>query len=370
MIYFDNAATTFPKPQIVYDSVDYAMKELSFNAGRGSYKYAKDTFNMIEETRKKIASLINVTGDKVIFTSSATEAINSLIVGLELTENDCVYISPFEHNAIVRTLNYYKIKYEIIPFNKNNWEVDYNKLNDLFLMKKPKAIIISHVSNTTGFLLPYQNIFELSKKFGAINILDAAQSFGIKEININNIDAVVFAGHKSLYGLFGIGGYINISKLKLKNYIIGGTGTDSLNVNMPTELPYSQEAGSPNSIAIYSIYNSIDFIKYNRIDIKEEKLVQYFLEKVKKLNKVIVYLPENYISEGIVSFNVLGYSSNEIGIILSDEYDICVRTGYHCAPLIHDFIDSKKYYGTVRISFGAFNTNEEIDCLIKALSEL
>lgn len=170
--------------------------------------------------------------------------------------------------------------------------------------------------------------------------------------------------------MFGIGGYINISKLKLKNYIIGGTGTDSLNVNMPTELPYSQEAGSPNSIAIYSIYNSLDFIKCNRIDIKEEKLVQYFLEKVKKLNKVIVYLPENYISEGIVSFNVLGYSSNEIGIILSDEYDICVRTGYHCAPLIHDFIDSKKYYGTVRVSFGAFNTNEEIDCLIKALSEL
>ena len=370
MIYFDNAATTFPKPDCVYESVGFAMKNYAFNAGRGSYSAAQSTFKMIEETREKIASLSGCNGNDVVFCPSATNAINSIIVGLNLSEKDYVYVSPFEHNAIIRTLKFYNVNIIVIPFDKLTWKVDYNKLNDLFVLNKPTAVMLSHISNVTGFLLPYEEIFTLAKKYGSVNILDAAQSYGVKKVNTNSLDFIVFAGHKSLYALFGIAGYINVNKISLLNTIIGGTGSDSLNEKMPDEMPFKYEAGSPNSIAIYSLNKSIDFLKVNNIEKIESKMVQYFIEKAKKVSKIKIYLPENYISSGIVSFNIEGYTSDEVGTILSEEFDICVRTGYHCAPYIHDLISSKEYLGTVRVSFGAFNTIEEVDILVSALAEL
>jgi selenocysteine lyase/cysteine desulfurase len=179
MIYFDNAATTFPKPQCVYDAVQEGMKKYSFNSGRGSYKEAKDTYKMIEETREKIAKLVDTDRNKVIFTSSATESINNIVYGLNLLESDTVFVSPFEHNAIFRTLHNVGVNIEIIPFDCNTWILDIEKYRNAIVYKKPKAVIISHISNVTGYLLPYQDIFEISKKYNCINILDSAQAFGI-----------------------------------------------------------------------------------------------------------------------------------------------------------------------------------------------
>ena len=369
MIYFDNAATTFPKPKCVYDGINEGMQKYSFNAGRGSYNAAKDTFKMIDETREKIGSLIQCDKNKVVFTSSATESLNNIIYGLGIKKGDNVYVSPFEHNAILRTLTNCEANIIIIPFDRN-WNVDETKLNDMMILNKPKATIISHISNVTGFMLPYEKIFSISRKYGSTNVLDSAQGFGVYSVNKDNLDIVVFAGHKSLYALFGIAGYINITGLKLRCYKVGGTGSDSLNLNMPESFPARYEAGSLNSVGIYSINCSIDFLKNAKFDIIKEELVDYFLKKVKNNDQIIVYLPENYISYGIVSINVKGYTADEVGTILSDDYDICVRTGYHCAPFIHDFIDSKKYNGTVRISFSGFNTKEEIDELILALENL
>ena len=177
MIYFDNAATTFPKPQCVYDAINEGMKKFSFNAGRGSYKVATDTFNMIVDTRKKIANMINVNHNQVAFTSSATEALNIIINGLNLKSGDKVYVSPFEHNSIVRTLHKCAVDIRLIPFNKKDWSVDYDRLNDELAINKPKAVIISHISNVTGYELPYDEIFKCSKKYGAITLLDSAQIY-------------------------------------------------------------------------------------------------------------------------------------------------------------------------------------------------
>ena len=370
MIYFDNAATTFPKPDCVYDAIQYGMRQYSFNAGRGSYQSSKKTFDMIEETRNKIASLVDTEGNKVIFTSSATESLNNILYGLSLSSNDYVLVSPFEHNAVIRTLHNIGVNIIFIPFNKDTWELIINDLNDLCIIKKPKATVISHISNVTGYELPYKEIFNITKKYQSTNILDCAQSFGIFPVEKANVDFLIFAGHKSLYAMFGIAGYINLGDIPLSLYKVGGTGTDSLNPNMPDYAPTRYEAGSPNSVGVFSINKSIDYLKTENFAEKERRLSEYLINKLSNLKEVHMYLPTGYISRGIVSFNIDGFSSDEIGNILSDDYDISVRTGYHCAPYIHEFIDSLKFNGTVRVSLGVFNTKAEIDKLIQALKEI
>ncbi len=370
MIYFDNAATTYPKPQCVYDAINEGMKLYSFNAGRGSYKAAQSTYKMIEDTRCKIASLIDANADGVIFTSSATESINNILYGLSLNKNDNVYVTPFEHNAIMRTLHKLGVNIIVIPFDANTWKLKIDELRSMMVISKPKAVVISHISNVTGFEIPYHDIFALSKEFGAKNVLDSAQGFGIYKIDRKNIDFVVFAGHKSLYAAFGIAGYINIGNVKLETYKVGGTGSDSLNLEMPSMSPLRYEAGSMNSVGIFSINKSIEFLNNSNFEDKKKELSEYFINELRKIDNVVVYCPDNYITHGIVSFNIDGYTSDEVGSILSDDYDICVRTGFHCAPLIHDFINSKKYMGTVRVSFSGFNEVSEIDVLIEAIKEM
>jgi len=370
MIYFDNAATTYPKPESVYKAIDYGMRNFAFNSGRGMYDASYKTFNMIKETREKLGSVVGLDGDNVVFTGSATESLNAIIRGLNICKGDSVLVSPFDHNAIVRTV--YGTGAEIIqiPFDKETWRIDEQKLNNILVMKKPKAIVISHISNVTGFELPYVDIFRIGKKYKTINVLDSAQGFGIYNINKENVDFVVFAGHKSLYAMAGIAGYINTGNVELDIYKFGGTGSDSLNLNMPESVPMRYEAGSSNAVGIYSINAAIDYLKSDNYSKKEEDLTEYLITRLKELNNVKIYLPDGYIPKGIVSINIEGYKAEEVGEILSNEYNICLRTGFHCAPYVHDFIGSRMQSGTVRISLGIFNTMEEIDALVKALGEI
>lgn len=374
MIYLDNSATTFPKPDVVYEAIDYASRNLAFNAGRGTYKQATQASDLISLAREKVSDLVNCNSNGVTFFSSATEALNIIINGLGIKNNDNVYISPFEHNAIIRPL--YNLKKTInfniyiLPFDKDTWELQNDVLKNMFARNNPNYIFISHVSNVTGFILPYQDIFSNGKKYGSINILDSAQSFGILNPKIEFIDFIVFAGHKSLYASFGIAGFININDYKLNIIKSGGNGSESLNHNMPNSTYKRYESGSQNIIAIYSLITSIDWLKQNNIFSHECELVRYCFEKMRKNSKIKIYLPPIDKNLGIISFNIDGYSPEEVGSILSDEYDICVRTGYHCSPLVHDFLDTKDIGGTIRISFGAFNTINEIDILIEALDSL
>ena len=370
MIYFDNAATTFPKPKCVYDAVNEGMKNFSFNAGRGGYKAAVDTYKMVEDTREKIANLTKAKPNQVVFTSSATESLNIIINGLGLKRGDKIYISPFEHNSIVRTLHKLGVDINLIPFDKNDWSVDYAKLNDELAINKPKAVIISHISNVTGYELPYDKIFSYTKKYNAINILDSAQGFGIYSIDYKNVDFVVFAGHKSLYSVFGVAGFVNINEIFLNVYKTGGTGSDSLNLEMPEDFPSRMEAGSLNSVAIYALNKSIDFVVNSDFSQRKHELTNYLISKLIELDNVIIYCPKDVEPKGIVAFNIEGYTSDEVGKILSSQYDICVRTGYHCAPFVHDFIGDRKFGGCVRVSFGGFNKTEEVDKLIKAVREI
>ena len=374
MIYFDNAATTYPKPEVVYEELDKANRN-AFNTGRGSYKPARELTKVMDEVREKILKLNNING-KVAFTSSATQSLNNIIFGIDIKDNSNIYVTPFEHNSVIRPLFELKKKKNIniyyLPFDKKTWDLDEEKTENMFAMHKPDAILLTHVNNVTGYIQDYEKIFEKAEKYKSINILDCSQSYGIIKINnINNINYIVFAGHKSLYASFGIAGYIKLKDDKLMGTIYGGTGSDTMNHEMPDSFPSGYEAGSPNIVAICGLSKSIDWIEKSDIYEHEKELTKYLIDRLKEIKKCHIFIPDDPEKIfGIVSVGIDGYSADEVGQILDEEYSIYVRTGFHCGPDIHDFIDSIVYNGTVRISLGYFNSKEDIDVIIDALSSL
>lgn len=373
MIYFDNSATTYPKPECVYEALDYANRNLAFNAGRGHYEQANKASLILDSARESIASFVGGSKNDVAFTSSATEALNLIILGLSLENNDYVYVSPFEHNSIIRPL--YKLSKERnihiveLPFSHDNWEPNLNKIEEMFTINKPKAVFLSHLSNVTGLLIDYISIFDIAKKYQSITVLDAAQSFGIISPELKNVDFCVFAGHKSLYASFGIAGIISKKFNSLKVIKSGGNGTDSLNHEMPSDGYERIESGSHNVVTAYGLIESCKWLKQNNVYEKEKLLTSYLIDSLKKISRIKLYLPVNYEKRifGIVSFNIEGYQSDEVASILFNEFEICVRSGYHCSPLVHKFLNTEEFEGTVRISIGAFNTKDEINKLVQAL---
>ena len=376
MIYLDNAATTFPKPEIVYKAVDEGMREYSFNAGRGAYAASRLACKAIDATRRKVGLLARTPNSHVVFTSSATEALNEIIYGLCLGEGDVVYVSPFEHNAIVRPLHRLVsscgVVMKLLPFDERTWEFDESEFKAQLSVDRVKAVFVSHVSNVTGYVLPYQAVFSCARAAGAVTVLDASQSFGVLDVDASISDYIVFAGHKSLYGPFGVAGFIMNGEHRLAPVKAGGTGSDSLNPEMPSEIPFRYEAGSPNVVAIKGLSAALDWLKVEDVKGVEEDLTRYLLQAMAELPSLKMFLPQvpdvNLFS--IVSFVVPGYTASQVGEILDEEFDIAVRTGYHCAPFVHNFIHSREYYGTIRVSIGYFNTRDDIDKLIQALQSL
>lgn len=374
MIYVDNAATTFPKPEEVYQALDKANRMFAFNAGRGESAESDKASKLIEEARIAVSSLIkDGKPNCVIFTSSATEALNKIILGLDLLQGDTVYVSPFEHNSIIRPLMRLKekgVKIKVLPFDQSTWELNESEMRQQFALDNPTAVFVSHISNVTGYRLPFEKIFEASKKYGSVNVLDAAQSFGVHALDdLSCTSYVVFAGHKTLYASFGVAGFIVIDDKNLESVIRGGTGSDSLNPNMPDELPGKYESGSPNVVAISSLLASIPWLKATDVLAIEKNLSESLRSALKAFPNIRVFYPEGKETNGILSVAANGYASSELGMILQNS-GISVRTGYHCAPLVHDFIGSKQFEGTVRFSFGAFNTEKDVKCIVDVLGNL
>lgn len=369
MIYLDNAATTYPKPEKVYQALDAANRNLAFNAGRGHYEPANIAFNIIEKTRKFLCE--KACANHLSFTPSATHALNQIIAGIEFNETDIVYCSPYDHNAIARTLYAYSKKIgfvvKLIPVNKDN-SIDLKKLEFNCIKDKPKAIFCTHVSNVTGYILPIKEIGEIAYHNSSLFVVDGAQAFGLIPVNLKemHVDYYVFAGHKTLYGPFGIAGYFtNRNDLNLSFF--GGTGSDSLNLDMPSLGALRYEPSSPNVVAIAGLYESAKWVFENDIYSHEKKLLKYAVTQLEQIDGITIY-SSNSNSTGILSFNLEGYKSEELSNILFTDFDICTRGGYHCCPFIHDLIDTKQFLGTVRVSFGYFTISKEIDHLVNALN--
>lgn len=380
MIYLDNAATTFPKPEQVYDVVDKVQRTLAVNAGRGSYKAAREASNIINDARKRIAELVKIQDEsRVVITPSSTIAMNQILNGLRYFANTNVYISPFEHNAVVRPL--YKISKEygfsinLLPFDSKTQELDVQSMKNIFVVKHPDIVVLNHVSNVTGLILPIDEIFAESKKYNAVNVLDASQSMGMLPVEASSdIDFLVFAGHKNLYSNFGVGGFVYNSNTELVPVITGGTGSDSLNHNMPETMPVKYEAASHDVIAIASLNASLEWLMdigvesvYNH----KKQLTEYLIDGLSKIKSIKMYIPSDLSKHiAVVSITHRSYRPEELAEILDGDFDIAVRSGYHCAPFVHDLIGTKEGNGTVRISLGFFNDRSDVDALISALDEL
>lgn len=380
MIYLDNAATTFPKPECVYTAVDRVQRNSAVNVGRGSYSIAVEAMKTVDETRLLMMKLVNACGpERVVFTPSATLAANEIILGLQWDAYKNVYISPFEHNAIARPIEMARKRHGFsvfqIPFIKETHEPDFDKMQRMFASCPPDYVFVNQISNVTGTILPVETITEIAKEYNAIVIVDGAQSIGLIDIDLKKaaFDYLIFAGHKNLYSSWGIGGFINNSSYSLQPILAGGTGSDSLNLDMQISTPDGFEIGSPNIIAISSLNASLKWLFQTGIKpiaVKKRVLMDRLINGLQRTSAKL-YLPANMACHtSVLSINLPDYEPNEVGAILNQDFDIAVRSGYHCAPYIHDFIGTADCHGTVRVSLSYFNTEKDIDAFVNSVSEL
>ena len=266
MAYFDNAATTYPKPECVYSFMDQFYRQSGGNAGRGHYSIAQSAGGLILDTRKRIQELLHCPAKQVVFTPTATIALNIIIQGIIASGVKNVYISPFEHNAVTRTLHHYdqieRISVTQLSVTKD-LKYDLEKIRYQFDAVKPDLVIVSHASNTIGLIAPIEDIFSLAKKYDAYTLVDMAQSAGLVDCNIgqNCIDFAVFAGHKTLYGPTGISGFVMEPSIKLPAVLFGGTGYESANQDMPESIPEKYEMGTLNIVGIAGLNASLKWIQ-------------------------------------------------------------------------------------------------------------
>jgi len=375
MIYFDNSATTYPKPQTVTNAVMTALRKYGANPGRSGHTMSREAGKMVENCRNSAMNMFGVSSaDNVVFTLNCTLAINMVIKGL-LKRGDHVVTSCLEHNAVMRPLNKLEKEGFITYAKAKVYPCDNEKTLDSFrkaINAKTALIITTHASNVWGIRMPIERIAALGKVYGIPVLVDGAQSAGLVPIDVSKygIDYLCLAGHKGLYGPMGIGMLITNKGKELNTIIEGGTGTSSMVLCQPKEMPQKFESGTPNLSGICGLKAGMDFVNsigMDNIFNHENRIVNYLYENMKKIKKLKLYMPcptpEYFVP--LISFNFDDKVSDEVGRYL-DANGVEVRTGIHCAPSAHEFMGTQNQ-GVVRVSPSAFNTVQEADKLLELL---
>ena len=380
MIYFDSAATSLYKPDAVYDAVLHAMKTAG-NADRGVNEASLSASEMIFDTRMKLANLFGFSDPtRISFCHNATDALNTAIKGL-LNPGDHVITTVLEHNSVLRPLYEMMEKGVEVSFvgckndRKEAGILDDDALEGL-IRPNTKAIITTHASNLTGNVTDIEKIGALAKKHGLIYMVDASQSAGVLTIDVEkmHIDILCFTGHKSLLGPQGTGGIYVRKGLSLRPLKSGGSGIHTYDHEHPKSMPTALEAGTLNTHGIAGLGASLSFIeKTTTVSIHQREcaLMEQFYEGIKDLKNVTIYGDFSNMKNRcpIVSLNIRDYDSDQVGDYLFMNYGISIRSGAHCAPLMHEALGTKDR-GAVRFSFSYFNKEEEIDTAIRAICEL
>lgn len=370
--YFDNAATTFPKPECVYQAMDTYYRQAGGSADRGSYEGAVVAGKLLQDARILLRKLFHTELHEAIFTSSATEALNLILRGIGLKDGDVVYISPFEHNAVRRTLHYLetriRISLEYLSVDKKTLQYDVTDIRKKFQERRPKLVVMSHASNVCGVIAPVEEIFSMAKAAGAWTVLDMAQTAGLLDLDLveTKVDCAVFAGHKTLLGPFGAAGFMLKKGLKLEPLLYGGTGVDSANLDMPIEGPLRYEAGSHNMQALAGLKASLSWLMEQgvaNVYALEEKNKKRLLEIFSQYDFIYPIVAKEQI--GVMSTIFKGLSSDEAGRVLSEQ-GIAVRTGLQCAPEAHRFLGTFPA-GTVRFSVSALTNEHDFEILLCTL---
>lgn len=382
MIYFDNAATTYPKPDIVYEFAYDFYRRYGGNAGRGNNPLARACARLLEETRIKLAAWLDAPSpEQVIFTSSATHALNLAILGHTFRRNDVVYVTPFEHNSVLRPLEHLRqtqgIQIQQIPFDRRTYACQLEELAISFHVEPPTMVCVTQASNVCGVMPPVIEIARLAKQTNpnAVIIVDGAQTAGLYPLPLreNLIDALIFSGHKSLYALYGIAGVVLGTTWRPQPLLFGGTGTVSESVQMPRELPSAYEAGSQNILAIAGLHAALSWLQ----ETNREKLVGHTMQLAHKIYdelgsypQIKMFGPVNMVDWcGIISFTVEGITPQAIETALGAA-NIAVRCGLHCSPWAHEWLKTITSGGTVRVSLAHFNTIEDVDHFLLIIRDL
>lgn len=375
MIYLDNASTTLIKPPSVSAAILEAMQTLG-NTARGAHGYSIGAAGAIYEARVKLAQLFNCQRpDHVVFTANVTQSLNTAINGV-LSAGDHVVSTDLEHNSVLRPL--YRLQEEqgvevdFVPADRLG-NIDYD---DFARLIKPntKAIVCTHASNLTGNMTDIGRIGEIARANGVLLIVDAAQTAGSRPIDMQalGIDILCFTGHKGLMGPQGTGGMCIREGVKIRPFIVGGTGVQTYSRTQPERLPTLLEAGTLNGHGIAGLSAAIDFINAagsEHIEEKETLLTQRFYNGVRNIDRVTVYGDFSRDHAQIVALNIGDLDSGEVADTLFEAYGIAVRAGAHCAPRLHQALGTQAQ-GAVRFSFSYYNTIEEINKAIDAVSRI
>ncbi len=369
MIYFDNAATSFFKPEQVKTAVSNAINKYTANPGRSGHELSIRTADIVFEVREKVKDFFNAKNYNVVFTKNCTEALNLAIFGT-LKAGDHVITTCYEHNSILRPLEYLKTQ----GVEVSTLFVDVENLPseiENHIKENTKMIITTACSNVTGDCPDLNAIGKIAKEHNILFLVDGAQSSGhiLIDLENSNIDMYAFAGHKGLLAISGVGGLVIKNGIKLKPILFGGTGTESENLTQPTDIPEGLEAGTIPTIPIISLGAGIDFLSKNFLKIIkiEQNLTKYLINKAKKLKFLKIYSLDT--AKNVFSFNVKDLDSSLVANVLNEQFKICVRAGLHCAPLVHKKLGTT-IQGAVRVSLDFFNTYDEIDKLIYALTQI
>lgn len=378
LIFLDNGATSYPKPQEVYEFMDNFYRNFGVNPGRSGYDLCLETEHMVDETRKMLTNFFNGTdSNRLCFSYNSTDALNLIIFGL-LKKGDHAITTTIEHNSVLRPL-YHLWKFEgvevdHIPFDSKGF-VDPDDFPKKF-KKNTKLVIVNHASNVIGTVQPIKEIGRLCQEKHIIFAIDASQSAGKIPIDIeaDNIDVVAFTGHKSLLGPTGIGGLYVREGVEIRHTRAGGTGVRSAVRTHLEEYPYRLEYGTLNILGVAGLNAGLKWIEkkgLSNIHEHEMKLTSMLRDGLKGVDGVSLYCQDdltNHIS--IFSFNVNGLEAANTSTMLDVDYNIASRSGLHCAPRVHEQLGTDKVHGAVRFGVGPFNTEEDIQKAIGAVKEI
>lgn len=372
MIYFDNAATTYPKPNCVKKAAIASITRYGGNPGRSGHKYSINTAKKIYEVRKLTADFFGATPENVVFTLNCTHSLNLAIKGI-LEKGDHVIISCLEHNSVARpvyAMSKNDISYSIAEVSDN--DIITVKNFESLITPKTKAIVCTIASNVTGQILPYKKIAKLCKKYNLCFIADGAQACGVIPVHLSDgINILCCPGHKGLYGTTGTGLLITDGKFPIKPVFQGGTGATSDELEQTPFLPEKLECGTVNTTGIICLGKGIEFVKkhsLSNIHNYEEKLCSYFIRELNKIEGYRIYRNRNANYAPIVSFSYEKITSTELSQLLSD-FGFALRGGLHCATLTHNHLGTIDC-GTVRFSPSIFNSQHEVYTLIKVLKKI
>ncbi|MEL7564109.1 MAG: aminotransferase class V-fold PLP-dependent enzyme [Dehalobacterium sp.] len=375
-IYLDNAATSWPKPESVYQVIDNFNRNIGANPGRGSSSKSLEAGGILLDTREILAQFFQFTDiSRLVFTKNITEAINTVLKGY-LNPGDHIIASSMEHNAVARPLNTLTNTGVEVTFVEcaPDGSLHPHQIEKIW-QKNTRMVCLTSASNVTGTIMPIKEVGQICRERGAVFLVDSAQGAGIIPISVSeqNIDILAFTGHKGLFGPQGTGGFYIRPGLEIRSLIEGGTGSFSEKTEQPDFLPDKFESGTLNTPGIAGLGAGVNFILNAGLDTirrHEMDLMKMMIEGLKQIPGVTIYGPaDSQRQTSVLSINLAGLECGELSFLLDEKFGIITRSGMHCAPLAHKTIGTLNQ-GTCRISLSYFNKQEEIEAFLNAMKKL